>query len=60
MCRTRKPLAIIIVKVFVLFQTTGRLMDLPGAVYTIDNNRKGIQPIVSIGSAEYVYLVQAT
>eukprot|EP00794_Sanderia_malayensis_P013785 gene13785-15228_t len=39
-------------------QTTGRLMDLPGAVYTIDNNRHGIHPVVAIGSSEFVYLVQ--
>lgn len=38
--------------------TTGRLMDLPGAVYSIDNNRKGSQPIVAAGCAENVYLMQ--
>lgn len=41
-------------------QTTGRLMDLPGAVYTVDNNRKGIHPLISVGCGENVYLVQAT
>lgn len=33
-------------------------MDLPGAVYSIDNNRKGSQPIVAAGCAENVYLMQ--
>ena len=35
-------------------------MDLPGAIYTVDNTRKGSNPLVAIGSAENVYLLQST
>jgi len=45
---------------FKTLATTGRLMDLEGAVYSIDNNRKGSQPIVAAGCAETVYLLHGT
>eukprot|EP00795_Rhopilema_esculentum_P015498 gene15498-6755_t len=38
--------------------TTGRLMDLPGAVYSVDNNHKGPQSAVAVGCADKVFLVQ--
>ncbi|XP_077996139.1 uncharacterized protein LOC144449476 [Glandiceps talaboti] len=38
-------------------QTTGRIVDLPGGVYCMDNNRHGAHPRIAVGSARNIYLL---
>ncbi|XP_002733778.1 uncharacterized protein LOC100367460 [Saccoglossus kowalevskii] len=39
-------------------QTTGRILDLPGGVYTIDNDRRGAHPKLAVGSARNIYILE--
>lgn len=41
-------------------QTTGRLVDLPRAVYTVDYDRHSLHPVIAAGTSNFVYLVKRT
>ena len=41
-------------------QTTGRVLNIPGAVYSIDNDRVGHNPVVAFCTEKNVLLVQDT
>ena len=43
-----------------LLQTTGRLVDLPRAVYTVDYDRRSQHPVIAAGTSNFVYLVKRT
>ncbi|XP_047142236.1 dynein assembly factor with WD repeat domains 1 isoform X1 [Hydra vulgaris] len=45
---------------FSSFETVSKLTNLYGAVYSIDNNRVGLHPIVAVCSDKNVYLVEST
>lgn len=51
---------LIIITQFVLVQTTGRLVDLPRAVYTVDYERHSHHPIIAAGTSNFIYLVKRT
>ncbi|CAB4011145.1 WD repeat-containing 5-like [Paramuricea clavata] len=38
--------------------TIGRMVDLPRAVYTVDNDRSGPNPRIAVGSSNSIYIVQ--
>ncbi|KAJ8312194.1 hypothetical protein KUTeg_009567 [Tegillarca granosa] len=38
--------------------TTGQLVDLPNAVYCVDNDRQGYHPKIAIGTGSVVSLVK--
>ena len=45
---------------FVPMQTTGRLVDLPRAVYTVDYERHSHHPVIAAGTSNFMYLVKRT
>lgn len=55
-----KSFKIIIIVLFVPVQTTGRLVDLPRAVYTVDYERHTHHPIIAAGTSNFIYLVKKT
>ena len=56
-------IVVISTETFLLFaypQTTGRLVDLPRAVYTVDFERHSHHPIIAAGTSNFVYLAKRT
>ena len=45
---------------FCSLQTTGRLVDLPRAVYTVDYERHSHHPIIAAGTSNFIYLLKRT
>lgn len=45
---------------FADLQTTGRLVDLPRSVYTVDFERHSHHPIIAAGTSNFVYLAKRT
>lgn len=42
------------------YHTTGRLVDLPRSVYTVDFERHSHHPIIAAGTSNFVYLAKRT
>jgi len=42
------------------YLTTGRLVDLPRAVYTVDYDRHSHHPVIAVGASNFIYLVKRT
>lgn len=40
------------------YHTTGRVVDLPRAVYTVDYDRRSHNPFIAAGTSNFVYLVK--
>ena len=59
-CKSKSYSKEIILIFLVPVQTTGRLVDLPRAVYTVDYERHSHHPIIAAGTSNFIYLVKRT